>query len=43
MTTWVSRIRKVKPADLQRVAKTYIHSDNMALVVVGDGDALKAK
>jgi zinc protease len=43
MKNWVARVRAVKPEDLQRVAKTYIHPDRMALVVVGDGAALKAK
>ncbi|HEX2859901.1 MAG TPA: pitrilysin family protein [Alphaproteobacteria bacterium] len=43
MTNWVERVKAVKPADIQRVAKEYFHPDAMALVIVGDGPALKAK
>lgn len=43
LNVWVSKIRAVTPADVQRVAERLIHEDKMALTVVGDGPALKAK
>jgi zinc protease len=43
LRTWTDKVKAVKRADITRVAKTYWHPDRMALVVVGDGPALKAR
>jgi len=34
--TYIERLQKVTPADVQRVAKTYMNPDQFAVVVVGD-------
>lgn len=43
LTTWPKNIQAVTLADVQQVAQRLIHPDKMALVVVGNGSALKAK
>lgn len=36
LTEWVSRVNRVRPADIQRIARTYLRPDEMAIVLVGD-------
>lgn len=36
LTTYVSRVYELTPADLQRVAGQYLEDDKMTIVVVGD-------
>lgn len=43
MVEWPKKIAAVKREDVQRVAQRLIHPDKMALVIVGDGPALKVK
>lgn len=43
LANWPKHIEAVTLQDVQAVAKRLIHPDKMALVVVGDGPALKAK
>lgn len=43
LETWVSRIRAVTPADVQRVAKKLIDEKGMALTIVGGDAAMQAK
>ena len=38
----MSRIQKVTPADVQRVARKYIDPDHFAVVVVGDRKEIEA-
>jgi zinc protease len=41
--TWRQKLAAVTPADVQRVAKTYLHPENAVIVVSGDANALKPK
>lgn len=41
--SYVPRIMAVTAADVRRVARTYLHPDRMAVVVVGDAAALRPK
>lgn len=36
LRTWVQRVYAVTPADIQRVAESYLNPNDMVLVVVGD-------
>jgi zinc protease len=41
LETYKAGIEKVTTADLERVAKKYIHPDKLAILVVGKGDEIK--
>lgn len=40
-TAYLTKIQAVKPADVTRVARQYIHPDRFTVVVVGDLDAIR--
>jgi zinc protease len=41
LTTYVKRVNALTPADVQRIAKTYITDDKATIVVVGDRKAIE--
>lgn len=41
LAAYVDRIQAVTPADVQRVAQTYVQPEDMAIVLVGDWSAIK--
>lgn len=43
LETWVANVRKVTPADVQRVAMRVLHPEAAVLSVVGQGPALKTR
>lgn len=43
VTTWRQRVAAVTAADVQRVAKQYLHPENALIVVSGDAAVLKPK
>lgn len=43
LKTFVSRVQAVTPADVQRIARTYLVPDRMTLVVVGDAANIRAQ
>ena len=40
--SYVDNIKKVTPEDVQRVARQYLHPDELVILAVGDGDAIMA-
>jgi predicted Zn-dependent peptidase len=40
--TYIDNLKKVTPEDVQRVARKYLHPDQLAIVVVGDAEAVIA-
>ena len=43
LTEFVKRVMAVSPADVQRVMRTYLRPENMAIVVVGDKKTVEAQ
>ena len=39
LQTYPDRVRSISPDDVQRVAKTYLRPDRLAIVLVGNADA----
>jgi len=40
--TYIDNLKKVKPDDVMRVAKKYLHPDQLVILAVGDADAIFA-
>jgi len=40
--SYVEKLKRVKPADVQRVAKKYLHPSQLVILAVGDADAMLA-
>ncbi len=40
--TWVENLKRVTPQDVVRVAREYLHPDQLVILAVGDAEAIKA-